>query len=137
MSLLTALLFTAAASASVDQVDVYVDGDNVVIEGTDAVEHVTVCSTRADWVVRVSDGTNVRSWRVGRMTRPTITAFLGGGDDVFTALPSQLTYTVDGGAGTDVVSGAVATCDGVEVHIGADGRRVGDTEVPAVRLSAL
>lgn len=107
---MTVLLGLAALSSqmhpTMDDVQVYVDGNALVVDGTDDAEQVLVYSTRTEWMVRVTQESGVRSWSVPRSQTPDIVVNLHGGDDVFTALTDQLTYRVDSGPGHDILVGA-------------------------------
>ncbi len=107
---MTVLLGLAALSSqmqpSMDDVQVFVDGDALVIDGTNDAEQVVVYSTRTEWMVRVTQDSGIRSWRIPRTQTPDLVVNLHGGDDVFTALTDELTYRVDSGPGNDILVGA-------------------------------
>ncbi len=125
---MTVLLGLVALSSqmqpSMDEVQVFVDGNALVIDGTNDSEQVLVYSTRTEWMVRVTQESGVSAWSVPRSQTPDIVVNLHGGDDVFTALTDELTYRVDSGRGHDILVGA-----GPDFAV--DGLMLGEAPSPA------
>jgi len=110
---MTVLLGLAALHApvpsSTDELQVYTEGDAVIVDGTDEAEQVLVYSTRTEWRIQVTQGDVRRTWSASREHTPDFIVRLHGGDDIFTAITEGLDYRVHRGSGNDIVVGGATT----------------------------